>query len=54
MFEGLDLRELLNSIIEFIKEVIAGVQAALDGVVKTPGYANPENYPDDFQPATEA
>ena len=47
----MDIRELLNSIIEFIKEVIAGVEAALAGVVKTPGYANPENYPDDFQPA---
>lgn len=54
MFEGLDIRELLNSIIEFIKEVIAGVQAALDGVVKTPGYENPDNYPADFPMETEA
>ena len=51
MFEGLDIRELLNSIIEFIKEVIAGVEAALAGVKKNPGYANPENYPENFQPA---
>lgn len=49
--ENFDIREFINSIIEFIKEVIAGVEAALAGVKKNPGYADPENYPDDFQPA---
>ena len=47
----MDIRELLNSIIEFIKEVVAGVQKALDGVVKTPGYEKAENYPDNFPKA---
>ena len=47
----MDIRELLNSIIEFIKELVAGVQKALDGVKQVPGYENAENYPDNFPKA---
>ncbi len=51
-----DINEMINSIIEFIKAVVEGVQKALDGIIKTPGYANPGNYPDDFpmETTTEA
>lgn len=47
----MDYRALLNSIIEFIKELIAGVEAALAGVIQTPGYEKAENYPDNFPKA---
>ncbi len=43
-----DINEMINSIIEFIKAVVDGVKAALAGIIKTPGYANPDNYPADF------
>lgn len=46
-----DIKEMINSIIEFFEIVIANVQKALDGIKKTPGYANPDNYPDNFKPA---
>lgn len=42
------IKELINSIIEFIKEVIAAIEKA---IVVTPGYENPENYPDNFPKA---
>ena len=41
----MDYRALINSILEFIQEVFAGVQAALKGVVKVPGYTKEENFP---------
>ena len=47
----MDIRELINSIIEFIKEVAAGVEAALKGVVKVNGYEDAKNYPDNFPKA---
>ncbi len=47
----MDIRELLNSIIEFIKAVVAGVEDALKGVVKVNGYEDPKNYPDNFPKA---
>ena len=49
----MDIKELLNSIIEFIKEVVAGVQAALNGVKKTNGYEDAANYPDNFPKVAE-
>ena len=46
-----DIKEMINSIIEFIEIVIANVQAALNGIVKVPGYEKEENYPDNFPKA---
>lgn len=42
------IKEMINSIIEFLKALIAGVEEALAGVVKTPGYDKAENYPENF------
>ncbi len=47
----MDIKELINSIVEFIKAVVEGVQAALAGVVTTKGYEKAENYPDNFPKA---
>ncbi len=47
----MDFRALLNSIIEFIKELIAGIEAAMAGVVETPGYEKAENFPANFPKA---
>lgn len=47
----MEIREIINDIIGFIESLIAQVQAFLASVVEKPGYENPENYPDDFQPA---
>ena len=46
-----DIKEMINSIIEFIEIVIANVQKALDGIVKVPGYEKAENYPENFPKA---
>lgn len=39
------IKEMINSIIEFIEEVIAAIKKA---IVVTPGYENPDNFPADF------
>lgn len=42
------IKEMINSIIEFIKEVIAAIEKA---IVVTPGYENSDNYPENFPKA---
>ena len=46
-----DIKEMINSIIEFIEIVIENVKKALDGIVKVNGYDDPANYPDAFPKA---
>lgn len=46
-----DIKEMINSIIEFFEIVIAEVQKALAGIVKVHGYDDPANYPDAFPKA---
>ncbi len=46
-----DIKEMINSIIEFFEIVIAEVQKALKGIVKVNGYEDPSNYPADFPKA---
>ena len=53
-FDAATIKEMINSIVEFLKEVIAAIQKAIVVTpVKKPGYENPDNYPENFQP-TEA
>ncbi len=46
-FDAATIKEMINSIVEFLKEVIAAIKKA---IVVTPGFENPDNYPDDFKP----
>lgn len=46
-----DIKEMINSIIEFIEIVIENVKKALDGIVKVNGFDKAENYPEDFPKA---
>ncbi len=53
-FDAATIKEMINSIIEFFQIVIAEVQKALKGIVKVNGYEDPSNFPENFQPTTEA
>ena len=46
-----DIKEMINSIIEFFQIVIAEVQKALAGIVEVKGYDDPSNYPESFPKA---
>lgn len=46
-----DIKEMINSIVEFFQIVIAEVMKALDGIKKVHGYDDPANYPEDFTKA---
>lgn len=50
----MEIKDIINDIIGFIESLIEQIQALLKSVVKKPGYENPDNYPENFQPTTEA
>ena len=50
----MEIRDIINDIIGFIESLIEQVKAFLASVVEKPGYENPDNYPENFQPTTEA
>ena len=44
----MDIATIINDIIGFIESFIAELQKFFDSIVKTPGYENAENYPENF------
>ena len=43
--ENINLNELLNSVLEFIEEVIAGIEAAFSSLKFVRNFENEEYYP---------
>lgn len=50
----MEISQIINDIIDFLKSFMAEVQAFFDSIVKNYGVSNPENYPEGFEPTTAA
>ncbi|MBR2411071.1 MAG: hypothetical protein IKB08_05030 [Clostridia bacterium] len=50
----MDYAAIINDIIGFIESFLKEIEKFFASIVKKPGYENPENFPADFQPTTEA
>ena len=50
----MDYAAIINDIIGFIESFLKEIEKFFASIVKKPGYADPDNYPENFQPKTEA